>query len=64
MKLNSFSISIKSLVTKFSYNHNLTLSEWQHICGFMKKKVCDDTEQPEQLAVVISQLFEKKAIKD
>lgn len=54
MKLASFSISIKSLVTKFSFNHNLTLTEWQHICGFMKKKVCDDMDQPEQLAAIIS----------
>jgi len=30
----------------------------------MKKKVCDDMDQPEQLAVIISQLFEKRAIKD
>ena len=64
IKLTSFNINIKSLVSNFSFNHNLTLSEWHHICGFMKKKVCDNMDEPDQLVALIAQIFETKAIKD
>jgi hypothetical protein len=37
ISLNSFNISIKSLVTDFSYNKNIKLEQWEEICGFMKK---------------------------
>lgn len=57
-------MSIKSLVTKFSFRRNLALSEWKSLCGYMKKKVNDDMDNPDQLSHLISNIFEKKAVKD
>ena len=57
-------MSIKSLVTKFSFRKNLTLNEWKSLCGYMKKKVNDDMDNPDQLSQLISNIFEKKAVKD
>jgi len=52
------------LVTKFSFRRNLALSEWKSLCGYMKKKVNDDMDNPDQLSHLISSIFEKKAVKD
>ena len=35
--LYSFTVSIKSLITNFSYEKYISLDQWQELCGFMKK---------------------------
>lgn len=47
IKLSSFSIGIKSLVSDFSYKKNMNLDQWMDICGYMKKQISEDTQNPE-----------------
>ena len=64
IQLSTFNISIKSLVTSFSYSKNLTLNQWEDISGFFKKQAFENQSQPEQLIDQIVKVFEKKAYKD
>lgn len=54
IKLSSFSIGIKSLVSDYSYKKNMKLDQWMDICGYMKKKVSEDTVNPSQLVAKIT----------
>jgi hypothetical protein len=62
--LNSFNVSIKSLVTDFSYSKNIKLDQWEDLCGFMKKQIQQNTNQPGQLVDLIVKIFQKKALRD
>jgi hypothetical protein len=44
--LSTFKISIKSLVTKYSYQKNFKLDQWQDLCGFMKKRIYQNINNP------------------
>jgi len=37
IRLSSFSINIKSIVTDFQYKYVMKLDQWMDICGYMKK---------------------------
>lgn len=64
MSLSSFFISIKSLVSDFIYEKNIKLGQWADICGYMKKQIYEDMNNPEQLIHVITEVFERKALRD
>ena len=64
MSLSSFFINIKSLVSDYSYEKNIKLDQWIDICGYMKKQIYNDVNQPEQLIQFITDYFEKKALRD
>ena len=46
MHLSSFTISIKSLVTDFSYFRSMKLDQWVEVCGFMKKHLMTNQDSP------------------
>ena len=64
ISLNSFNVSIKSLVTDFSYSKNIKLDQWEDLCGFMKKQIQQNQNQPGQLVDLIVKIFQKKALRD
>lgn len=64
MSLGSFFVSIKSLVSDFIYDKHIKLGQWVEICGYMKKQVFEDMNQPQQLIHLITDVFEKKALRD
>jgi len=64
IRLSTFNISIKSLVTDFAYSKNLKISQWAEICGYMKRQIIKSTNNPKQLVDAITRVFEKKALRD
>lgn len=46
LSLSSFSLNIKSLLSPFSYQAHFTLNEWKQICGYMKKVIYDNPQNP------------------
>jgi hypothetical protein len=37
IRLSTFHLSIKSLVSDYQYSKNVLMGDWQALCGFMKK---------------------------
>lgn len=62
--MSSFSINIKSIVTDFQYKYVMKLDEWMDICGYMKKQMSMNIDNPNQLITKIVEVFEKKALRD